>query len=347
MLNSEATTETRATPTISVALCTYNGARYLPEQLWSVASQTRLPDELVVCDDASSDATLEILDRFAQEAPFGVRIYRNERNLGSTKNFEKVIGLCRGEFIALSDQDDIWFPDRLARQSEVLAADRSLGGVFSDAELIGGNSNPVGKRLWQLLYLRLNRPNEVDRDRMIKLFLIDNIVTGATFMIRASTRDFIGLIPESWIHDGWIAWMLVLYSRLTFMTVPLIQYRIHDQQQVGIDTVSIRRKLMELRKGRKRELGVRLKQFEDLRARWISNPGASYQDVLLAIEGNISFLNERNSVSLGGIWRIGRILALSRSYKRYAHGFRSILNDVAFCIVRSVSRLLKFSSNPT
>src|SRR5690242_1846918 len=98
---------------ISVAMCTFNGARFLPEQLESITAQTRLPDELVICDDRSADESLEIIRAFLDRPPFTVRLEINERNLGSTKNFEKAIGLCQGEIIALADQDDVWFPQKL------------------------------------------------------------------------------------------------------------------------------------------------------------------------------------------------------------------------------------------
>ena len=86
---------------ISIAMCTYNGSRFLGEQLKSLAEQTMLPSELIICDDASTDATSAIVKGFADEAPFPVRLIRNEVTLGSTKNFEKAICLCAGEAIAL------------------------------------------------------------------------------------------------------------------------------------------------------------------------------------------------------------------------------------------------------
>src|SRR5580698_1985958 len=99
---------------LSVALCTYNGERFLPEQLASIREQSRLPDELVICDDASADQSVAIATRFAERAPFPVRIEANSRNLGSTPNFARAIELCNGDAIVLSDQDDVWLPDKLS-----------------------------------------------------------------------------------------------------------------------------------------------------------------------------------------------------------------------------------------
>src|SRR5258708_1747298 len=119
---------------VSVALCTYNGARFLREQLESIAAQTHIPAELVACDDASTDDSFSILESFAKSAVFPVRLVRNEIRVGSTKNFEQAIGLCTGEIIALCDQDDVWLPEKLARIGEELARHRDAVMVFSDAE---------------------------------------------------------------------------------------------------------------------------------------------------------------------------------------------------------------------
>ncbi|HEV2835287.1 MAG TPA: glycosyltransferase, partial [Pyrinomonadaceae bacterium] len=98
---------------LSIALGTYNGAVYLKEQLESIAAQTRTPDELVISDDQSTDDTLRLIEEFAATAGFPVPLSVNESNLGTAKNFEKAISLCRGDVILLSDQDDVWHSDKL------------------------------------------------------------------------------------------------------------------------------------------------------------------------------------------------------------------------------------------
>ena len=97
---------------ISIAMATYNGEKYLAEQLDSILAQTVQDFELIVCDDCSSDSTAEILSRYA-EKDSRIKIFVNEKNLGFVKNFEKAVSLCSGEYIALSDQDDVWFAGHL------------------------------------------------------------------------------------------------------------------------------------------------------------------------------------------------------------------------------------------
>ena len=118
--------------TISIALCTYNGACFLKTQLSSLAQQSLRPDELVVCDDGSTDATVEILEAFAVRAPFKVRILRNPQNLGYVKNFEKAISACQFDLIFMCDQDDIWHPEKLHKCCTVFEEDPSVGMVLHD-----------------------------------------------------------------------------------------------------------------------------------------------------------------------------------------------------------------------
>src|SRR5918997_119590 len=200
----------------SVAMCTYNGARFVAEQLASVAAQTRPPDELVVCDDGSADETRELVGEFAARAPFPVRLSVNERNLGSTRNFGRAISLSAGDLIALSDQDDVWHPEKLEKLEARFDARPSVGLVFTDAEL-------VDERL------------RVRRGRALDVLLPGWSVTGATMAFRADFRDLVLDIPEdlALIHDGWIALMVAAVSEIDYIAEPLIQYRQHPRQQVG------------------------------------------------------------------------------------------------------------------
>jgi glycosyltransferase involved in cell wall biosynthesis len=98
---------------LSIAMAVYNGEHFIQEQLDSYARQSRLPDELVVSDNASVDSTVDIVRDFAERAPFRVGLFVNERNLGVSKNFENAIDKCTGDIIFLSDCDDVWYPDKL------------------------------------------------------------------------------------------------------------------------------------------------------------------------------------------------------------------------------------------
>ena len=319
-------------PKVSVAMCTFNGERFLRQQLESIAGQERPPDELVVCDDGSYDATLEILQEFASRARFPVRLVRNEKNLGSTKNFEKVISLCDGDLIALCDQDDVWEPNKLACLSDVLVSDNSLGGVFSDAELIDADATRMGKRIWELHKFRFARPDDFGRDSAVRLLLKHDVLTGATLMIRACVRESILPIPELWVHDGWIAWMLVLYSRLTFVPEPLLRYRLHENQQLGIGRIGVgqtreRRRANYCREDRSKLRAMCL-QFEALRARWISRPGENFAVYRELIDNKITSLRRRSELPRQCLPRAYSILRSFYSYQEYARGLSTMRGDL-------------------
>lgn len=315
------------TARVSVAMCTFNGERFLRQQLESIADQERLPDELVVCDDGSRDASLEILQEFSSRARFPVRIVSNEKNLGSTKNFEKVISLCDGDLIALGDQDDVWRRQKLSRLTQVLNADESAGGVFSDATLIDAEGKPIGKRLWEIHRFGFARASDFDRMTAIRLLLKHDVVTGATLMFRASMRSFLTPIPVCWIHDGWIAWMIALYSRLTFVNEPLLQYRVHAAQQLGVGHFHWPR---ESRQSDMDQNGFKrmVAQFETLRERWIARSGGDSDECLGLIEKKISFLRRRSSLPGNPLRRALEVFSSVYSYQHYARGLSSMRGDL-------------------
>jgi glycosyltransferase involved in cell wall biosynthesis len=218
---------------ISIALCTYNGARFLESQLDSFAAQVRLPDELVVRDDGSTDATQAILDSFAKRAPFPVRIVRNEGRLGSTKNFERAIGLCTGDLIATSDQDDVWLPEKLALSEAAFDVEPGRGLIFTNADVVDEELHPIGHTMWDAIQFGPWARRRVRRGLVFEVMLRQWLATGATMMFRSEYRPFILPIPENWIHDGWIALLIGAMAPVGFVEQPTVRYRQHSAQQIG------------------------------------------------------------------------------------------------------------------
>jgi glycosyltransferase involved in cell wall biosynthesis len=227
---------------ISVALGTYNGARFLDRQLRSLAAQERLPDELVVCDDASSDGTVAAVRRFAAECPFEVWLEVNPQNLGPAGNFARAVALCRGDVIALCDQDDVWLPEKLARLEQCLADDPRLGFVFSDAALIDADGLKLRRRLWQALGFGARLQTQFNAGRAAELLVKRNLVTGATMAFRAAYRDLLLPVAGAWVHDGWFALLLAAVAPCRAIPEPLIEYRQHAGQQIGVLKQSLHRR---------------------------------------------------------------------------------------------------------
>ena len=224
---------------ISIAMCTYNGARYLREQLDSIAAQTRLPDELIVCDDGSTDNTREIVKAFAIGQAFPVKLFINEGNLGSIKNFEKAIGLCGGDFIALSDQDDVWHLEKLKLIEEAFLRMPGAGLVFTDLEMVDENLQSLGYRAWQCQTVQFKQEEQtlLLKGRALDVLLTRNVVVGCAMAFRARFKDLVLPIPGigEWLHhDYWIALMVSSVANLAFIDRPLMKYRQHPNQQLGL-----------------------------------------------------------------------------------------------------------------
>jgi glycosyltransferase involved in cell wall biosynthesis len=250
MLNSDT-----ARHAVSVALCTYNGVRFLPEQLRSIRAQTRPPDELVVCDDCSTDGTLEVLRAFAADAPFPVRVTVNGCTLGSTVNFERAIGMCSGSIVLLADQDDVWRCDKLDRFAAAFA-DPNVALVASDLAVIGPSGEPLGRRMWRDLPFGPDLQAAVERGGGPRLWVRYNTVTGAAAGFRTSLRNMLLPIPPAWVHDAWIAFLAAAVGDVRLIREPLTLYRSHPEQQIGCEPLAHRRRLSrEVRTARKRDRG--------------------------------------------------------------------------------------------
>jgi glycosyltransferase involved in cell wall biosynthesis len=308
---------------VSVALCTYNGAAFLSEQLDSIAAQTRLPGELVICDDCSTDETVEIVRAFARIARPFVRLKINESNLGATKNFEQAIGLCQGDVIALADQDDVWKPQKLQRIVEALEKSPQCILVFSDGECIDDDGSELGFTLWD----KCQRVN-IHRllwggEPQLSVLLKRDLVTGATSAMRRELLENALPIPNIWLHDAWLAAVAAAQNKISAINESLIQYRLHGNQQVGVG----HRKLGKLVRS-KLERGKReeLRKFQVLRdfLRTKINPGLQAE-----LDSKIRHLEMRSSLSPNVFSRFIQIgaEALSGRYHKFSSGLQSIILD--------------------
>jgi glycosyltransferase involved in cell wall biosynthesis len=200
---------------ISIALATYNGSKYLKEQLDSFALQTRLPDEVVVCDDFSSDETVNILECYAISAPFEMKIVANEKNIGYTRNFEKALSLCTGDLIFLSDQDDVWNKNKISKILELKYANPHIEVFINDAIYVDENLKPSGISVLN----KVLRFSGNDKDH----------IAGACTAITRNFNDFLLPFPLSNcpLYDVYIhRWANLLKNKLV---VPIVYqcWRIH------------------------------------------------------------------------------------------------------------------------
>lgn len=221
-------------PTISIAMATYNGERFLQEQLDSLARQTLLPCELVVCDDGSTDGTLAILEKFAAEAPFPVRIFRNEVRLGYGPNFLKAASLCSGDLIAFCDQDDVWLEEKLARCSALMfSTDTNL--VIHAGRVVDEHLNPLGT-------FTASAPSPTQLDSCVRggwrpLGYRLGWCPGFTCVFRS--RLLTQMPPAPPVagpgigHEGWLFFAAEAMGRVFLIPDALALYRQHGSNAVG------------------------------------------------------------------------------------------------------------------
>ena len=329
-------------PHVSVVMCTYNGERFLEEQLSSIASQTLLPIELIVCDDRSTDNTISLLKRFAKSAPFPVRIQCNDERLGSTRNFQQCMGLANGELLALSDQDDLWKPDKLEKLAKVFEDD-GISGVFTDASLIDDGGHLLTNSLWSRGHLSPEQQREFIKDPM-GLLLKQDVATGATMMFRRRVRDLYEEIPQEWVHDGWLTWMMTLHAarvgRMKLLTDRETLYRVHQAQQTGQVAEQIgsrsERLMARLEKARAaghahhraaaRRLCLVLEHWNLHGLQSVNHE--EQESIAQRLRGGISLLEARAALPANAFLRLFRVIRLVPRYLRYGRGISSAVRDV-------------------
>lgn len=218
---------------VSVALCTCDGAVYLRAQLDSLARQTRLPDELVICDDVSRDETVKILEAFAVDAPFPVTIEINDDRLGPVANFGKAAALCKGDIVFFCDQDDVWRDEKIEILSSALMdAEAAYGArtpilVHSDLEVVNERLGPMSPSFFRLMDFGAETHEIAD-------LLNRNVVTGCAAAVNRPLLDLALPVPQAALmHDAWFALCAAAQGAIIRVDSPLVRYRQHGGNQVG------------------------------------------------------------------------------------------------------------------
>lgn len=311
-------------------MCTYNGERFLEVQLRSILGQTTLPDEVVVCDDGSSDSTFGVLERFRATAPFRVELHRNPERMGPAQNFSRCVGMCTGQVILLSDQDDIWVPDRVQQTRAAFMADPAVTLTYADAPLIDEQGMDLGRTIYSSLPLTGSDARLVERGGdLLPVLGRYNVFCGATMAVRASIRELLLPVPPLWMHDEWIALVANSVGRVLRLPRPVMEYRQHAGQQIGAGDWTLRTHLQVARARQSDFYESEIQRLgygiEAVRAR------PELQPVLLPLlEGKREFCRDRLRIQAGGLRGMTVLtrLLLSGRYARYASALRSPFKDL-------------------
>lgn len=201
---------------ISIALCTYNGSRFLEQQIMSILNQTYKNIELIIVDDCSTDNTFEVIMQLADKYP-QIKPYQNAINLGFNKNFEKAITLSSGAYIAISDQDDIWLKDKLQRLVDHIG---NKWLIFSNSEWMNEKEELLGRQILA--------PNFELKNRNFKSLLFYNIVTGHTTLFSRDLLNYILPLPSKGYYDWWMGFVALYHGKIICLNECLTLHRIHS-----------------------------------------------------------------------------------------------------------------------
>jgi glycosyltransferase involved in cell wall biosynthesis len=317
---------------ISVAMCTFNGAPFLGTQLKSIADQERPPDEIVICDDGSSDGSIEMLSEFAQRAPCSTRVVVNDDNLGSTRNFEKAISLCKGAVVALADQDDVWYRHKLRSIENAFLQSTETALAFSDADLIDDDSQCVPGHLWPTFAFDRSEQRKCANGDALAVLLRHPVVTGATMAFRRDYFELLAPIPANQIHDRWISLLLAVQGKFAVISDRLIQYRRHAGQQVGPGPRTLQERTQRAMLNTASFYRAEMERFQEFRKRLEERSGefSNSRRALPEVSRKISHLEHRAGLPASRVARIPAMLrqTLNGDYWRYSTGWSSIAKDL-------------------
>jgi len=319
-------------PSVSVALCTHNGERFVGRQVESILAQRPPITELVVSDDASSDRTVELVEEVVRRSGQDVRlrILRNETPLGVVANFEQALSACTERYIALSDQDDIWHPERLARILALFEADERVMLVHTDARLIDANAAPLGATLFDALEISPQTIAVENEGDALGLLLRRNLVTGATAVLTKDLVEAARPFPPEWVHDEWLAVCAATTRSLRCLPSVSIDYRQHGGNQIGVARPTLGYKLRRmLEPGRQRQQRLAA-QFARLAERSGDISGLGAED-RKRIAAKARFEETRAGFPRRRLKRIVPVLRLAATggYSRFAsQGRRDVARDL-------------------
>lgn len=229
---------------IQILLATYNGERFLEQQLESIINQTHMNWELIIHDDGSTDKTIDIILRFCNNHPTQIKLLNDGVQLRNAKdNFGHLIKNSTANYIAFSDQDDIWLPQKLELCIQTLRTAEEENNslpiiVHSDLTVVDNKGNLICESLWKM---QKTRPIEKYEESI----LVNNFVTGCTMLCnRRAIENSTPIPPSAIMHDWWIT-LKTLQSggRVISIDKPLVLYRQHDQNTIGAQSFSIMSKL--------------------------------------------------------------------------------------------------------
>ena len=224
-------------------MATYNGDKYLREQLDSIYAQTHPKLEVIVCDDGSVDSTASILEEYRQK--YGLTYIVNETNLKVVKNFEKAILQCTAPYIALSDQDDVWLPGKIEKSlKKILELELQYGAhvpllIFTDLTVVDDKLHILHPSLWK-------HQKIAPKNIMFNRLLVENVITGCTILMNQTLAKLAFPAPNEIImHDVWLGLVSSYFGHISYIPETTVLYRQHLNNTIGVKKPSIWKRLQK------------------------------------------------------------------------------------------------------
>lgn len=219
---------------ISIAMTTYNGAQFVQAQLRSILEQTRQPDEIIICDDGSTDDTVNIIRHVMETSGTDrIRLVENEENLGYIRNFYKAISLTKGDYIFLADQDDIWHREKLEKSLAIMER-TGAAAICTRSRLIDQDGQEMDGNAFIVSVLLARLKEELGPVRFFDL-VIENVAQGCTYCFTKEVRaKYLALNSRQLIHDHQIMFIASLVGKVYACAEPMIDYRIHGSNSAGL-----------------------------------------------------------------------------------------------------------------
>lgn len=319
--------------TTSIVLCTYNGARFLPAQWASLLAQSRRPDEIVVRDDASTDGTPGLLADLAvktQAHGIPVRYIRGDRNLGYVANFEAALRAASSDLLFLCDQDDAWHPGKLATQLVEFERRPELLLLCGNARRVGADGADLGPTLFDVLRMTPGELRRIHAGRGFAVLLRRSMATGATVALRRELLADALPFPAAWIHDEWLAIVAAALGGFDCLEAPLVDYRQHGGNQIGMRERGLLDKWYDLRRSRSallEELVTRMQVLDDGLRKLGGRVSPGRRE---AVARALDHWRARLAIRGAPWWRVGPIVreTANGGYRLYGSGWRSVVRDL-------------------
>ncbi len=323
---------------ISIVLAAFNGEKFIAQQLESIIHNSRPPDEIILIDDHSSDATITIAQKIISSSPaIKLHVHRNPINLGATRSFMIGAGICSGDIIFFSDQDDVWRKEKVEKMLTPFEVDRSICMVYSDGAITDARLRPTGRTIFST---RRRRDLHLGNDRAKDSLARDPDIKGCTMAVRSELirKVIAGQGPDPfdhWGHDHWIALFAFGLCKVGVVNECLIDHRLHGNNTSAGMRFDPRRfehlkKWIGTARTNAPDHDVRKYQLAIDHAK-IFGPGFD-PGLLSALGRMFAIAEQRSAIRNAGIWsRPFKAVRLYRQgiYDQHFNGIWSMLRDIA------------------